>query len=163
MLYNIDMGNKSIYISDADLPLYHRAQQLAGNNLSAVITQALRRYVEMREMSEQGFSEVVVNVGPPGTQLRKRFFGIRLTRWEYPTPEGYLRRFSVYRTPRESLVLHTHLVPGPGTPTPIPVDDAVSRIDVLNNIEELQDKIPHELYLVVRNAMSEPVIEDLDI
>ena len=52
MLYQEDhsaMPNKTIYVSDADVPTFERAQELAGGNLSATIVQALRRFVEMEE------------------------------------------------------------------------------------------------------------------
>ena len=35
--YDADVPNKTIYVSDGDLPLYQRAQELAGGNLSAAI------------------------------------------------------------------------------------------------------------------------------
>jgi len=35
------MPNKTIYVSDNDLPLFERAPSLAGGNLSAAITQAV--------------------------------------------------------------------------------------------------------------------------
>lgn len=157
------MPNKSIYVSDADMPLIQRAQQLAGGNLSAAIAQALRRYVEASEMAEQGYRETAVNVGPPGTQLRKRFFGLRLARWEYPTPEGYLRQLSVYRTPKNSLVLYVHVGPDRGAPSAIPVSNAVSKLEVLHSVEELADRVPEEFYLLVKDAMTQPPIEDVDV
>lgn len=48
------MPNKTIYVSDDDLALYKRAQELAGN-LSQAISTALRRYVEMEEGRLEGF------------------------------------------------------------------------------------------------------------
>ena len=35
--YDVHVPNKTIYVSDGDLPLYQRAQELAGGNLSAAI------------------------------------------------------------------------------------------------------------------------------
>ena len=52
------MPNKTIYVSDDDLPLFQRAQEIAGGKLSAAITAALRRYVEVEEGRQQGFEEV---------------------------------------------------------------------------------------------------------
>ena len=34
------MPNKTIYVADGDLPLFDRAQELTGGNLSATITRA---------------------------------------------------------------------------------------------------------------------------
>jgi hypothetical protein len=39
--------NKTIYVSEGDLPVFQRAQELEGGNLSAAIAGALRRYVDV--------------------------------------------------------------------------------------------------------------------
>ncbi len=67
------MPNRTIYVSDADLPLFERAQQLGGN-LSATIAQALRRYMEAQERKSAGFEEVRVKVGKIA-YVQKRFMG----------------------------------------------------------------------------------------
>ncbi len=38
--YGDRMPNKTIYVSDADLPVFQRAQELTGGNLSAAISKA---------------------------------------------------------------------------------------------------------------------------
>ena len=43
------MPNKTIYVSESDLPLYERAQELTGGNLSQAITRGLKRLVELEE------------------------------------------------------------------------------------------------------------------
>src|SRR6266581_2750040 len=58
--YDDLVPNKTIYVSDGDLPLYQRAQELAGDNLSAAITAALRRYVDIEEGRREGFDEITV-------------------------------------------------------------------------------------------------------
>jgi EXLDI family protein len=68
------MPNKTIYVSDADLPIFERAQQLAGGNLSATIAQALRRFVESQEAQTGGLHEVTVKVGSVA-YVQKRFVG----------------------------------------------------------------------------------------
>ena len=45
-------------------PIYGRAQELAGGNLSAAIATALRRYVDVEEGRREGFDEIIVRVGP---------------------------------------------------------------------------------------------------
>ena len=45
--YDADVPNKTIYVSDGDLPMFQRAQDLAGGNLSSAIASALRRYVDV--------------------------------------------------------------------------------------------------------------------
>ena len=58
------MPNKTIYVADDDLPLFQRAQELSGSNLSATITRALRRLVELEEGKLEGYEEITVRVGP---------------------------------------------------------------------------------------------------
>ena len=67
--------NKTIYVSDGDLKLYQRAQELAGGNLSAAIAGALRRYVDVQEGLREGFDDVVVRVGV-GSGRKVRFTGV---------------------------------------------------------------------------------------
>ena len=70
------MPNKTIYVSDDDLPLYKRAQELAGN-LSSAISIALRKYVELEEGRLEGYDEITVRVGP-GAGRKQRFSGVLL-------------------------------------------------------------------------------------
>ena len=66
------MPNKTIYVSDDDLPLYQRAQELAGGSLSAALARALRRFVEMEEGRLEGYDEITVRVGhTPGCPARR--------------------------------------------------------------------------------------------
>jgi len=43
------MPNRTIYVADADVPIFEKAQKLAGDNLSAAIAHALRSFVEREE------------------------------------------------------------------------------------------------------------------
>lgn len=74
------MPNRTIYVADADLPIFEKAQQLAGDNLSATIVQALRRFVEAEEARASGFQEVTVSVGKGRPYVQKRFRGRLLTK-----------------------------------------------------------------------------------
>src|SRR6187200_2304177 len=47
--YDAHVPNRTIYVSDDDQPLYQRAQELAGGNLSGAISTALKRYVESED------------------------------------------------------------------------------------------------------------------
>ncbi|NHN32852.1 EXLDI protein [Paenibacillus agricola] len=68
------MPNKTIYVSDTDLLIFERAQELAGENLSATITEALRRYVKNAEAKAEGLEEIIVKVGKVAI-TSKRFWG----------------------------------------------------------------------------------------
>src|SRR5260221_4891497 len=74
------MPNKTIYVSDDDLPFYERAQDLAAGNLSAAISAAVRRYVEVEEGRQEGYDEIIVRAGA-GAGRKVRFSGVLLGEW----------------------------------------------------------------------------------
>jgi hypothetical protein len=105
------MPNKTIYVSDDDLPLYERAQALAGGSLSAAVSRALRSFVDSQESSEAGFQQVTVQVGSGRDRREQRFSGVLLGEWRHPTAERRIERFRVYRTPKGKFALHTSRMP----------------------------------------------------
>jgi len=170
--------NKTIYISDGDLPLYQRAQELTGGNLSATITRALRRLVEVEEGKLEGFEEITVRVGP-GTGRRQRFIGVLLVEWGRSTKEG-VEEYHVYRGRTGKLVVHVER--SAGTIWTAGADGTArgwrkhfssdqqwgstapsATLEVIDSLDELRDRIPAELYDLVAAAADQPVIEDLDI
>ena len=61
--YDVAVPNKTIYVSEGDLPLYQRAQELAGGNLSAAISQGARPVRRLEEAPREGYEEVIVRRG----------------------------------------------------------------------------------------------------
>ncbi len=172
------MPNKTIYVSDGDLPLYQRAQELAGDNLSAAISAALRRYVDVEEGRREGFDEIVVRVGL-GKGRKVRFIGVLLGEWAN-TSFSRAETFRVYRGRTGKFVVHIErspdyaMVDAEGKPagwrgylgignvsygsTP-----GESTLEVVESLDELRDRIPPQLYDMVVGAAQRPVVEDLDI
>ena len=172
------MPNKTIYVSDGDLPIYERAQELAGNNLSAAIAAALRRYVDVEEGKREGFDEIIVRVGL-GKGRKVRFTGVLLGEWLNTSPSR-VENFRVYRGRKGKFVLHVErsadytVVDAEGKPagwrgylgignisyggTP-----GESTLEVIGTLEELRDKIPPQLYDMVAGHARQPTVEDLDI
>jgi hypothetical protein len=104
------MPNKTIYVADADQPLFERAQELAGGNLSAAIVTALRRYVESEETREEG--EIVVKVGEHGAYAKKRFQGRLVGRYVAPSPDhSRMLIYRVYQTPKGNFAVHQKETP----------------------------------------------------
>ena len=172
------MPNKTIYVSDSDLALFQRAQELSGGNLSATITRALRRLVELEEGKLEGYEEITVRVGP-GTGRRQRFIGVLLAEMGRTTKDR-TEEFHVYRSRSGKFVVHVkrsaeemwtagadgsargwrkHISSdqqwGSSAPT--------ATLDVVDSLEELRPKIPTELFDLVTAAAEHAVIEDLDI
>ena len=172
--YDGQVPNKTIYVSDGDLPLYQRAQELAGGNLSAAISGALRRYVDVEDGRREGFDEITVRVGPK--QRRKvRFSGVLLGTWGNNTTA-----INVYRSRSGKFVIHTQRHPdwtsrdAEGNPggwrSWLGIGDYTwvgstgeSTLTVVDTVEELRDKLPPELFDLVATAAQQPVVEDLDI
>ncbi len=172
------MPNKTIYVSDGDLPLFQRAQELAGDNLSAAISAALRRYVDVEEGRRQGFDEVVVRVGP-GKGRKVRFVGILIGEW-VNSSFNRVETFRVYRGRTGKFVLHIErspdftMVDAEGKPAgwrgylgigniSYGSAPAESTIEVITSLDELRAKIPPQLYDMVIPSTQQPAVEDLDI
>ncbi len=102
------MPNRTIYVADADMPIFEKAQQLAGDNLSATIVQALRRFVETEEAKVSGFEEITVGVGKGRPYLRKQFRGRLIAKRRLPVQDGTKWLVLViYQTAKGRFALHT--------------------------------------------------------
>jgi EXLDI family protein len=179
--YDADVPNKTIYVAEGDLPIYQRAQELAGGNLSAAITRALRRYVDIEEGRRDGYDEITVRLGPSaGRKGRKvRFSGVLLGEWANSSSSRF-ETYRVYRSRSGKFVLHVDrsaewtAVDAEGKPAgwrgwvglgniSYGSRPAESSLDVFDTIEALRDRIPPQLYEMVAGAANQPVVEDLDI
>ena len=171
------MPNKTIYVSDDDLGVYSRAQELAGGNLSQAIAAALRRYVDVEEGRRQGYDEVIVRVGP-GRGRKVRFAGILLAEWG---DSSWATHYRVWRTRMGKYVLHTERQPewmvrdADGRPAgwlaqltglggsswSATYSDAT--LEVVDSLEGLREKIPPRIYETLAASAEQPPLEDLDI
>jgi len=174
------MPNKTIYVSDDDLPLYKRAQELAGN-LSSAISIALRRYVELEEGKLEGYDEITVRVGR-GSGRKQRFSGVLLAEGGRSSSSGY-EAFKVYRSRSGKFVLHADRsakftqgaddekyltgwrswVGNWSTDQSWSMAQGEATLDVVDTVEELRELIPDDLYALVEMAADQPAVEDLDI
>jgi len=184
--------NKTIYVSDGDLQLYDQAQSLAGGNLSSAIATALRRFVEVEHAHQAGLDEVTVVVGPPGSQRKKRFFGVRLVRWQYrPSGSQNVEIFSVYRTQGGRFAVHRQVQPNwEALSDPSwwfdaenwksfdPRRHAMAHaarwgggwhhggeavLDIYETLADMEPQVPPELFEQLQHGGEEPPLEDLDI
>ncbi|HET9015446.1 MAG TPA: EXLDI protein [Thermomicrobiaceae bacterium] len=176
------MPNKTIYVSDDDLPLFQRAQELAAGSLSSAISAALRRYVEVEEGRHAGYDEVTVEVGS-GARRKVRFTGALLGQWRHSSGVR-IEEYRVYRTRKGNFVVYLEHAPdwtwsgGWGKKPPPgwlkylglgnPEEDwgfarAESTLEVADSLEALRAKIPAELYDMVVAVADEPPVQDLDV
>lgn len=176
--YDVAVPNKTIYVSDGDLSLYQRAQELAGGNLSAAIAAALRRFVELQESLQAGFEEVTVRVGL-GSGRKVRFTAALVGEW-MDTRQGRAETFRVFRGRRGKYVLHVErsadfwMVGPDGKPAGwrghLGIGDVrygstprESSLEVVDTLDELRDKVPAELFEIVARSARQPNLEELDV
>jgi EXLDI family protein len=176
--YDDDVPNKTIYVSDDDLRIFRRAQELAGGNLSAAIAAALRRYVDVEEGLLEGFKEITLRVGP-GKGRKVRFEGVLLGDWGASNGSRE-EHFRVYRSRKGKFVLHVERSPdwsyrgADGKPAgwrsylglgaqSWSFTAGESTLEVVDSLEALRDKMPPELYEMVAGMGEQTALEDLDI
>ena len=170
--------NKTIYVSDGDLSIFQRAQELAGGNLSAAIATALRRFVDAEEARTAGYDQVTVRVGV-GAGRKVRFSANLVGEWA-DTIDGRTERMRVWRGRKGRYVLHVErepqywMVDSEGKPAGWRGHLGIgnvryggapkeSTLEVVDTLAELREKVPPELYDMVARSSKQPAIEDLDI
>jgi EXLDI family protein len=180
--------NKTIYVSDSDLPLFERAQSLADGNLSAAIAQALREYVRSADVARlHQYDSVTVSVGPAGSRRKKRFTAVCLGRGLASAGNaGPMEELVAYRTAGGRLAVYRRTggrLPDVSPPAgsgqrsyggwPGPVSsiaeaeawdepsDAV--LEVYDTMDELAEHVPPKFARLVTDADAALEIEDLDI
>jgi EXLDI family protein len=174
----VAVPNKTIYVSDGDLPLYQRAQELAGGNLSSAIAKALRRYVDLEEGLQEGFEEVTVRVGL-GSGRKVRFTGVLVGEW-VDTRDKRGERYRVWRGRSGKYVVHVErsptwwVVDAEGKPAGwrghLGLGDfryggspGESSIEVVATLDDLLLLVPSELFDMVARSAKQPTLEELDI
>jgi EXLDI family protein len=171
--------NKTIYVSDGDLSLYQRAQELAGGNLSSAIAKALRRFVDVEESVLEGFEEITVRVGV-GTGRKVRFTGVLVGEW-VDTRDKSAEHARVFRGRTGRYVLHVDRSaawwavdaegrPATGWRSLLGVGDVrygssprESTLEVIDSLDALRDKVPPELFEMVARSSKQPTVELLEI
>ncbi|MFW0793661.1 EXLDI protein [Gordonia sp. CPCC 205515] len=179
------MPNKTIYVSDDDVGLLARAQEVSGGNLSGAIIDALRAYVRAADYRDAGYDEVVLREGPNGVR-RKRFFGRLLAAdVEYDGDTGNPTDRRVYEGRSGKYVLGTHFVDWStyherptktgnwlkdftGIPSMRSLFSAelpewgTYTVEVVDSLEQLKDAVPQRFYDIAA-AAQQPDIDDLDV
>lgn len=157
------MPNKTIYVSDSDLPVFERAQELAGGNLSGTIAKALHGLVEREEQAQRGFEEFDVKVGTI-VHVPKRFVGRLLVKGEVGGRQHPLiTTYAIYGTQKGRFALHVRAEPNPHSKDTDWSARQEYRLDVFDALEDLKGLIPEELYDAAVAAARGEGVEVLDI
>ena len=171
------MPNKTIYVADADLPVFEQAQVLAGENLSATIVRALRSLIEVEEARRMGFTEITVETGDFGTYSRKRFLGRALTKRQLrDVPAGRITNYTVYLTAKGRFALYTRNTSdwmrwasrswsksGMDQDQTTWLEANAFHLNVYETLDELREHVPPELAAAAEVALRGDDIETLDI
>lgn len=171
------MPNKTIYVSDDDLPLFQRAQELVGGNLSGAVTTALRRFIELEEGRQEGYEEIELAVGHNGVR-RVRFSGALLGEWR-DINDQRMEHIRVFRSRKAKIVLHAQYSAWSEYPKDASLlkdwkqwrrvlgigdqDWGDFQLEIVDSLADLKGKIPDKLYDRVADIVDRPAIEDLDI
>jgi EXLDI family protein len=170
------MPNKTIYVADDDLPVYARAQELAGGSLSSVIAAALRHYVDYQEGLDEGYKEITIKVGRGKNRRAQRFIGALLGEWG-TWDNNKATHWKVYRSRKGKYVVQTERTTeavqtgdsswrtmiGLTASGGWGVKPAETTLTVIDTLDELQAVVPAELYDMVAGAPAPGDVEDLDV
>ena len=161
------MPNKTIYVKDTDLPLFEKAEALGGENLSATIATALRRFVEVEEAKADGMSEQEIEVGVfsdrSSNDTRKiRFIGKQIaSAWVYSgqTSSGDDRGtdYTLYLTKKGKLLLHREYW------SRWQGEDGEASYNIYDSLAELADSVPGSLIQQAGESLGQDTAEYLDV
>jgi EXLDI family protein len=54
---------KTIYIKDEDMPIFERAVEIAGDNFSSIVSDAVREYVARKDLQGGGIKDIMLEIG----------------------------------------------------------------------------------------------------
>lgn len=181
------MPNRTIYVADADLLIFEKAQKLAGDNLSAAIALALHYFVEKEEAKRSEFEEITVRVGKGRPYMTKQFRGRVLGKRRIRVQNGTrLLTLVVYQTAKGRYAVYTKNTANwsdwsksskasasdwnwdwdynsSNYDWSLYFEDNEHRLDVYNTLDELKDNIPEELYESIVRYNNGEDVEILDI
>lgn len=149
------MGKRAVYVRDADEPIWEKAQQLAGESMSALILDMLRNYVQKREEVKEGMERVEIEVSvmndnglPTGGMRKVAFQGRELasTAWRDANITAYL-------TAKGKFLFFYDSNSGP------------SSYSVYDDLEEAAEEMDYgaDFLAEVAEAAGEEYVEELDI
>lgn len=173
------MATKNIYVADSDVELFDTAADCAGS-MSAAVVAGLRLYVERhnKETERTRMTQIELDVQDGPVVTTKRFTGRKLLRYELRDGLRVVT-FRVYLTAREQIAIHTRNDPdwsrlsSPSEDNPVWEDERTWDADwwstgerslrVFPDLDAAAAELPAEVLNAIRNALTEPAVENLDI
>jgi EXLDI family protein len=170
------MPNKTIYVSEVDLPLLEEASRLAGG-LSPAVTAALKLYVQREGRLLMPATDIIeLDITDGAIIRRKRFRGRKLVSI---VQRHDLRkiRYTAYVTAKEQYAVHVRDEPDWSRMAPRDTatwtdprtwdedfyTDRDNTLHVFGDLEAMRGELPDDVVTAVHDAASAPATEDLDI
>lgn len=174
------MPTKNVYVSDADLPLFDQAAELAGA-LSAAVSAGLRLYVaqQTRNRKDAEMSVIELEVDEGSIVTTKRFTGRQILR--YRAQEGLrTKRFRVYLTAKGQYAVYVRNEPDWAALTRSGDEDDEAWNDphawdgdwwssgsrtmhVFPDLDSMHGQLPDGIVEALARTHAQPSVEDLDI
>lgn len=161
------MPNKTIYVRDADVELFDKAETLGGENLSATIAEALRKFVEIEEAKENGMEEQEVEVGLFAAKGYKdtkkvKFIGKQISYAEMrsgqtSSADDRGTDYTLYLTKKGKLLLHRKYW------TCWQDEDGDASYNIYDSLAELTGNVPGSLIQKAGEALGQDTAEYLDV
>lgn len=173
--YNTYMGNKTIYVSEQDEPLFEEAKSIAGEALSSVIARALREYVSRHQQIAKGMKEIGLRIGKHNAEREVRFIGAEIAHWQgFSDDKNWWMRAEVYQTQKGKWAVFLSTI-AKGTlftdrkawkeSGDYLVNPKHAELIVGEKEKDFETKLPAELFDMLTNLMdkNEKPVEYLDI
>jgi EXLDI family protein len=169
------MPNKTIYVSQADEAIYEEAKEIAGTNLSTVISQALKDFIYKIKQRSNNMKEIKLKMGVHGAQREQKFIGREVGKWQgFSDDKDWWLEANVYKTQKNNWAVYlktvckVSLVTNPFTGWMNLADSMAPQnfeLFVAEDTATLENKLPKELFKLTRDleTKEENASEFLDI
>jgi len=159
------MAKTTIYLNKEAELIYQRAREYAGDNLSAVIVQGLKLYVEKMDITTKGMQEVIIFEGKylmaqqvaQGKNLK--FIGLKLAEGKSQDIhyEGCYYIYEIYLTKKGKFLVHST------TTNPKEFLETSSHKVFDSYSEVMNAGYPYEMLEEARKKIPEIACEELDV
>lgn len=162
------MPNKTIYVPEDDLEVFRQAQELAGESISSVIVESLKKYIIDKEITELQMKKIELWEGtvlytPDGDSakgLRKSFYGKLLSEHKTTCIDGCVQYYALYYTKKKMFILYDVYFEQQCN---IPIQEKCV-VDVKESFDEVTAiGLPYRLILDAQKNLPEIPCKELDV
>jgi len=158
---------RNVYIRKEDVEVFEQAEQLAGENFSAMIAEAVRHFVEVEEAKKDNMTEQEIEVGTypfygADDTKRIKFIGRKIASARSLNGQTSSRDdrgtdYSLYFTKKKKYLLYQKCW------TRWQGEDHEAAFQIYDNLAEIGDSVPGSLLKKAGEALGVDVAEYLDV